>query len=86
MVYYFNSQKKVLPLLILFKKIVNEFNRKANKKWVDKGSEFYQRSMKSWLQDNCKNMYSTSKEGKSIVAQRFIKTVNNKIYKYMTSI
>ena len=86
MVYYFNSQKKVLPLLILFKKIVNEFNRKENKKWVDKESEFYKRSMKSWLQDNDKSIYSTNNEGKSIVTQRFIKTVNNKIYKYMTSI
>ena len=42
--------------------------------------------MKSWLQDNYKSMYLTNNEGKSIVAQRFIKTVNNKIYKYMTSI
>ena len=31
-------------------------------------------------------MYSTHNEGKSVVAERFIKTLNNKIYKYMTSI
>ena len=31
-------------------------------------------------------MYSTHNEGKSFVAERFIKTLNNKIYKYMTSI
>ena len=31
-------------------------------------------------------MYSTTNEGKSVVAERFIRTLKNKIYKYMTSI
>ena len=31
-------------------------------------------------------MYSTHHEGKSVVAQRFIKTLKNKIYKHMTAI
>ena len=31
-------------------------------------------------------MYSTHKEGKSVVAERFIRTSKNKICKYMTSI
>ena len=31
-------------------------------------------------------MYSTHNEGKSVVAERFIRTFKNKIYKYMTSI
>ena len=31
-------------------------------------------------------MYSTHNEGKSVIAARFIRTINNKIYKYMTSI
>ena len=29
-------------------------------------------------------MYSTHNEGKSVVAERFIRTVKNKVYKYMT--
>ena len=49
-------------------------------------SEFYNRSMKSWLQDNNIEMYSTHNQGKSVVAERFIRTLKNKIYKYMTSI
>ena len=53
---------------------------------VDKGSEFYNASFKKWLQDNDIVMYSTRNEGKSVVAERFIKTLKNKIYKYMTSI
>ena len=42
--------------------------------------------MKSWLQDNDIVMYSTHNDGKSVVAERFIKILKNKIYKYMTSI
>ena len=42
--------------------------------------------MKSWLQDNNIVMYSTVNERKSVLAERFIRTLKNKIYKYMTSI
>ena len=53
---------------------------------VDKGSEFYNRSIKSWLEKNDVEMYSTHNEGKSVIAERFIRTLKNKIYKYMTSV
>ena len=62
-----------------------ESNRKPNKIWVDKGSEFYNRSVKSWLEKNAIEVYSTHSEGKSVVAERFIGTLKNKIYYYMTS-
>ena len=42
--------------------------------------------MKSWLQDNNIEMHSTHNEGKSVVAERYIKTLKTKIYKYTTSI
>ena len=42
--------------------------------------------MKSWLEKNDIEMYSTHNEGKSVVAERFIRTIKNKIYKHMTSI
>ena len=61
-------------------------NRELNKIWVDKGGEFYNNSYKKWLQDNNIEMYSTHNEGKSVVAERFIRTIKNKIYKHMTSI
>ena len=53
---------------------------------VDKGSEFYNTSFKKWLQNNGIVMYSTHNEGKSVIAERFIRTTKGKIYKYMTSI
>ena len=45
---------------------------------VDKDSEFYNRSMKSWLQDNDIELYSTHNEGKSVVAETLITTLKKK--------
>ena len=42
--------------------------------------------MKSWLQDDNLEMCSIHIEGKSIVAERFIRTLSTKIYKYMISV
>lgn len=42
--------------------------------------------MKSWLQDNYIEMYSTHNEEKSIAFERFIRTLKNKIYENSTSI
>ena len=42
--------------------------------------------MKSWQEKNNIEMHLTYKEGKSIVAERFIRTLKNKVYKYLTSI
>ena len=53
---------------------------------VDKGSEFCNRSIKSWLERNATETYSIHNEGKIAVTERFIRTLNNKIYKYLTSI
>ena len=57
---------------MLFKNILNESNCKPSKIWVDKGSEFYNRSMRLWLEENAKEMYSTHNEGKSVINERFI--------------
>ena len=83
--YSFKKQKGA-TITNAFQRILNDSKRKRNKIWVDKGSEFYSRSMKSWLQDNDVKVYSTHNEGKSVVAERFIRTLKIKIYKYMTSI
>ena len=80
------KDKKGISITNAFQKNLKESNRKPNKIWVDKGSEFYNRSIKLFLQNNNIEMYSTHNEGKSVVADRFIRTLKNKIHKYMTSI
>ena len=59
--------------------------RKPNKIWVDQGGEFYNNLFKRFLKNNNIEMYSTFNEGKSVVAERFIKTLKNKIFKHMTA-
>ena len=80
------KDKKGVSIVNAFQKILDDSNRKPNKIWVDKGSEFYNNSFKKWLKDNDIEMYSIHNEGKSVVAERFIRTLKNKIYKYMTAI
>ena len=41
--------------------------------------------MKSWLQENKIETYSIHNERKSVVAERFVRTLKKEIYKYMTS-
>ena len=76
--------KKGVSIVPAFQSILKQSNRKPNKIWVDKGSEFYNASFKKWLQDNDIVMYSTHNEEKSVVAERFIRTLKSKLYKYMT--
>ena len=80
------KDKKGISIVKAFQIILKQSNKKPNKTWVDKGSEFYNAYFKKWLLDNNIVMYSTHNEGKSVVAERFIRTLKSKIYKYMTSI
>ena len=79
------KNKKGITITNALKKNLNGSKRKSNKIWVDKGSEFYNTSMKSRLEKNDKEMYSTHNEGKSVIAERFRRTLKNKVYRYMTS-
>ena len=79
------KDKKGAGIVNAFKKIVSE-GRKPKKIWVDQGSEFYNKSFIDFLKINNIEMYSAFNEGKSVVAERFIRTLKNKIYKHMTAI
>ena len=81
----FETQKGI-TITNTFQKILKESSRKPNKIWVDKGSEFSNNFFKKWLKDNDTEMYLIYNEGKSVVAERFIRTLKSKIYKYMTSV
>ena len=78
--------KKSITITNAFQKISKESNKKRNKIWIVKEGEFYSSSVKTWLKDNDIEMYSIHNKEKSVVAERFIRTLKTKIYKYMTSI
>ena len=80
------KDKKSISNVKAFQIILKQSNRKPNKIWVDKGSEFYNAYFKKWLRDNDLAVYSTHNEEKSVFAERFIRTLKSNIYKYMTSI
>ena len=69
-----------------FRSILDKSGKKPNKIWVDQESEFYNHNFKKWLLNNGISMYSTYNEGKSVVAERFIRTLKNKLYKHMTTV
>ena len=63
--------KKSTSIVNAFKKILSDSDKKPIKIWVDQGSDF--------LKINNIEVYSTYNEGKSVVAERFIRTLKNKI-------
>ena len=79
------KDKKGISIVNAFDKIIKRSNRKPSKIWVDQGGEFYNNVFEKWLSDNDINMYSTYNEGKSVVAERFIRTLKNKLYKHMAA-
>ena len=57
----------IITITNAFQKILDESNHTPNKICIHKGSNFYNRLMKSWLQDNDIEMYSTNNQEKSVV-------------------
>ena len=79
------KDKKRTSIVNAFQKIILE-GRKPNKIWFDQGSEFYINSFKDFLEISNIEMYSTYKEGKSVVAEIVIRTLKNNIFKHMPAI
>ena len=76
------KDKKGISIVNAFDKIIKQSNRKPNKIWEDQEGEFYNNVFEKWLSGNT---YSTYNESKSVVAERFIRTLKNKLYKHMTA-
>ena len=77
--------KRGITIVNAFKKIISK-GHSPNKILVDQGDEFYNNIFKRSLKINNIKMYSTHNEGKSAVAERFIRTVKNKVFKYMAAV
>ena len=52
------KDKKDITITYAFQRILNESKRKPNKIWGDKGSEFCNRSTKSWLEKSDRNVFN----------------------------
>ena len=80
------KDKKGVSIVNAFQSIFDGSKGNPNKRWVNQGSEFYNNQFKKWLKDNVISMYLTHNDGKSVVAERFIRTLKNQIFKHMASI
>ena len=63
---------------------MNESGRKPKKLWVDQGGEFYNRLIMSWLNGNDIEIYSKHNKEKSVVAERFTRSLKSNIYRHVT--
>ena len=73
------KDKKGINIDNEFQGILDSSKRKPNKILVDQDSEFYRK----WLKESHIEMYWTHKAGRSVVAERFVRSLKNKIYKRM---
>ena len=78
------KDKRGISIANAFRKIISK-GCKSNRIWVDQGCEFKNYLSKIFLVNNNVEMYSTYNKGKSAVAERFIWTLKNKIYKHVTA-
>ena len=70
------KSKTVLHGFIIFYMVIwNMSKHKPNKLWGDQERKFYNNLMQKWLDDNDMLIYSTDIEGKLVVAERFIRTL-----------
>jgi len=79
------KNKSATTVLDAVKKIISESERSPENFWVDRGTEWYNKSFQDYIKSQDMKMYSTHGESKAVVAERFIKTIKDKIYKYFTS-
>ena len=79
------KDKSGISIVNTFQKIIWK-KRKPNKIWVDQGGEFYNNLFKRFLKIKNIEMYPTYNEEKSVVAERSLRTLKNKIFKHMIAI
>ena len=83
--YFFFKDKRRISIVNAFQKIFSK-ERKPNKIWFDQGGEIYNNLFQRFLKINNIEMYSTYNEGKSVVAERYIRPLKNDIFKHMIAV
>ena len=78
------KDKKGSSITTAFADIIKTYKRKPEYLWVDKGSEFYNKTFKEWLLQNDIELYSTFNEGKAVIIERFNRTLKSRMYKQFT--
>ena len=77
------KDKKGETVIEAFKTIFEE-SRKPQYLWTDKGNEYYNKHMRDLLQKHNITLYSTEKEEKSSVCERWNRRIKTKMWKEFT--
>ena len=80
------KDKRGISIVNAFQESLDSSKRKPNDIWFDQGGEFYNNFFKRFLKINSIEMYSKHSEGKSFIAERFIRTLKNKVSKHMAAL
>lgn len=78
------KSKSAIDTFAAFISIVEESKRQPKKIWVDQGSEFYNSVFKKWMKAHSVEMYSTFGNSKSVIVERFNRTLKTKMWYYFT--
>jgi hypothetical protein len=78
------KSKSADDVLDAFRKVINGSKRMPSKIWVDEGLEFYNVKMTKYLGDNGIVRYSTQGDGKSVMIERFNRTLKTKMWRQFT--
>jgi hypothetical protein len=75
------KSKSAKDVLDAFLAIIKTEGRKPRKIWVDKGSEFYNLQFIKWTKSEKIELYSTYSESKSVIVERFNKTLKQNMWR-----
>ena len=73
------KDKKGETIVNALKEIFKESGRRPAKLWTDKGREFFNKDVRDLVE-----LYATENEEKSSIAERWIRTMKEKMFKYFT--
>ena len=73
------KDKKGETIVKALKEIFKESGRRPEKLWTDKGREFFNKDVRDLVY-----LYATENEEKSSIAERWIRTMKEKMFKYFT--
>ena len=79
------KDKTAKSVIAAFKKMFNKSGRRPQKLFTDMGKEYTSNQFKDFLRKSKIIQYSTGSEIKASLAERFIRTLKSKLYKYFTA-
>ena len=79
------KNKNADDVLKALKDLFQDTNRIPRKIWVDKGGEFYNKKIDTYLKKNNISRYSTYSESKSVIVERFNRTLKTNMWRRFTA-